>query len=290
MRRPTGASIVGISARFTRLAAALRASTAQLLLHLRSSISSAGVLRRTRTARAGVDAGLVIYLYDGTAFRLRPAVGPEEYGAQVSQLCSAFPLIGEPSGGAARRYAPTRALTRFFSLLISAVRDRRRGHSHIWRCIARTANPTGRRNGREGHAFVPPFYNRQDGSGWDFLILYCAVLYFAPNSSHPDIHPGNPLRRPRTLPNGILAVYAICARSRGLHPGRNLGVLAMFASILRFFFRAVLDVRRPSGLTAVFQTFFWPGARRWCSLLGGTGRAALRRLKPARSAIFRALP
>ena len=153
--------------------------------------------------------GLVIYLLMmATAFMgyVLPWGQMSYWGAQViTGFFSAFPLIGEPLriwllGG----YAPDQAaLTRFFSLhyLLPFVIAGGRDPAHLGAAHSGLGQPDrGRREGREGHAAVPPVLHgqgrlvRRGVSCWSIAL----VTYFAPNYlGHPDNYiPANPLATP----------------------------------------------------------------------------------------------
>ena len=219
--------------------------------------------------------GLVIYLLMmATAFMgyVLPWGQMSFWGAQViTGFFSAFPVVGEPIriwllGG----YAPDQAaLTRFFSLhyllpfVIAAV-----AILHIWALhIPGSGNPTGVdvKNEKDTLPFHP-FYTAKDGwfSG-AFLLLYCAVLFFAPNYlGHPDNYiPANPLATPaHIVPEWYFWPFYAILRSFTVDfilPAKLWGVLAMFASILLLFFLPWLDKApvRSGSYRPVFKRFFW---------------------------------
>jgi ubiquinol-cytochrome c reductase cytochrome b subunit len=194
------------------------------------------------------------------------------WGAQViTGFFSAFPLIGEPIrvwllGG----YAPDQAaLTRFFSLhyllpfVIAAVVI-----LHIWSLhIPGSNNPTGV-DVKDEKDTLPfhPFYTAKDGFGVGlFLILYCAVLFFAPNFlGHADNYiPANPLATPaHIVPEWYFWPFYAILRAFTMDfilAAKLWGVLAMFASILLLFFLPWLDRSpvRSGNYRPVFKTFFW---------------------------------
>jgi ubiquinol-cytochrome c reductase cytochrome b subunit len=220
--------------------------------------------------------GLVIYLLMmATAFMgyVLPWGQMSYWGAQViTGFFSAFPIVGEPIriwllGG----YAPDQAaLTRFFSLhyllpfVIAAV-----AILHIWALhIPGSGNPTGVdvKNEKDTLPFHP-FYTAKDG--WflgAFLVVYCAVLFFAPNAlGHPDNYiPANPLATPaHIVPEWYFWPFYAILRSFTFNflwiDAKLWGVLAMFASILLLFFLPWLDKSpvRSGSYRPVFKRFFW---------------------------------
>ena len=202
--------------------------------------------------------GLVIYLLMmATAFMgyVLPWGQMSYWGAQViTGFFSAFPLVGEPIrvwllGG----YAPDEAaLTRFFSLhyllpfVIAAVVI-----LHIWALhIPGSSNPTGVEVKSESDT-IPfhPYFTAKDGFGLGvFLVLYCALLFFAPNLlGHPDNYiPANPMSTPaHIVPEWYFwPFYAILRAFTSdffFIPAKLMGVLAMFGAILVWFFLPWLD-------------------------------------------------
>jgi ubiquinol-cytochrome c reductase cytochrome b subunit len=180
-------------------------------------------------------------------------------------------LVGEPIrvwllGG----YAPDQAaLTRFFSLhyllpfVIAAVVI-----LHIWSLhIPGSNNPTGV-DVKDEKDTLPfhPYYTAKDGFGVGvFLILYCAVVYFAPNAlGHPDNYiPANPLATPaHIVPEWYFWPFYAILRAFTVDvilPAKLWGVLAMFSSILLLFFLPWLDRSpvRSGNFRPVFRVFFW---------------------------------
>jgi ubiquinol-cytochrome c reductase cytochrome b subunit len=219
--------------------------------------------------------GLVIYLLMmATAFMgyVLPWGQMSYWGAQViTGFFSAFPLVGEPIrvwllGG----FAPDQAaLTRFFSLhyllpfVIAGVVI-----LHIWSLhIPGSGNPTGVDVQSEKDTLpFHPFYTAKDG--WFaglFLILYAAVLFFAPNAlGHADNYiPANPLATPaHIVPEWYFWPFYAILRAFTvdfLLPAKLWGVLAMFGSILLLFFLPWLDRSpvRSGHYRPVFKRFFW---------------------------------
>ncbi len=218
--------------------------------------------------------GLVIYLLMmATAFLgyVLPWGQMSYWGAQViTGFFSAFPLVGEPIrvwllGG----FAPDQAaLTRFFSLhyllpfVIAGVII-----LHIWSLhLPGSGNPTGVdvKDERDTLPFHP-FYTAKDGFGLGvFLILYCAVLFFAPNYlGHADNYiPANPLATPaHIVPEWYFWPFYAILRAFTVDfilPAKLWGVLAMFSAILILFFLPWLDrsAVRSGNYRPVFKIFF----------------------------------
>ena len=202
------------------------------------------------------------------------------WGAQViTGLFGAIPLIGDPLhvwllGG----YAPDNAaLNRFFSLhyllpfVIAGVVI-----LHIWALhIPGSSNPTGVEVKSESDT-VPfhPYYTAKDGFGLGvFLIAYTLFVFFLPNFlGHPDNYiPANPLATPTNIvPEWYFwPFYAILRAFTGdltipftgivIMPAKLLGVLAMFSSILVWFFLPWLDKSpvRSGHYRPLFRKFFY---------------------------------
>ncbi|GGD71006.1 cytochrome b [Croceicoccus mobilis] len=195
------------------------------------------------------------------------------WGAKViTGLFGAIPLVGEPLqiwllGG----YAPDNAaLNRFFSLhfllpfvILGVV------ILHIWALhIPGSSNPTGVEVKSESDT-VPfhPYYTAKDGFGLGvFLVIYTLFVFFMPNSlGHPDNYiPANPLSTPaHIVPEWYFwpfyAILRAFTQDFLFIPAKLMGVIAMFASILVWFFLPWLD-RSPvrSGLyRPVFRKFFY---------------------------------
>ncbi len=202
------------------------------------------------------------------------------WGAKViTGLFGAIPLVGEPLqiwlvGG----YAPNDAtLNRFFSLhfllpfvILGVV------ILHIWALhIPGSSNPTGVEVKKESDT-VPfhPYYTAKDG--WFLglvLVIFSAFVFFAPNVlGHPDNYiEANPLSTPANIvPEWyFLPFYAILRAFTGdlaifgitLVPAKLLGVIAMFGSILVWFFLPWLDKSpvRSGSYRPTFKKFFWFG-------------------------------
>ena len=114
-----------------------------------------------------------------------------------------------------------------------------------------------------------PYYTAKDGFGLGvFLLIYFAFVFFLPNAlGHPDNYiPANPLSTPaHIVPEWYFwPFYAILrAFTADLFfvPAKLLGVLAMFASILVWFFLPWLDKSpvRSGHYRPLFRKFFWFG-------------------------------
>jgi len=211
------------------------------------------------------------------------------WGAKViTGLFSAIPLVGESIqqwllGG----FAPDdAALNRFFSLhyllpfvIVGVV------VLHIWALhIPGSSNPTGVEVKSESDT-VPfhPYYIAKDG--WAvgaFLFLYCAVLFFAPNYlGHPDNYiPANPMSTPALIvPEWYFWPFYAILRAFTFNfffiEAKLMGVLAMFASILIWFFLPWLDKSpvRSGSYRPVFRKFFFFGLIPSVLVLGYCGGA-----------------
>ena len=197
------------------------------------------------------------------------------WGAKViTGLFGAIPLVGEPLqiwllGG----FAPDNAaLNRFFSLhfllpfVIAGVVI-----LHIWALhIPGSSNPTGVEvKGESDTIPFHPYYTAKDGFGLGvFLFLYCAMLFFLPNAlGHPDNYiPANPMSTPaHIVPEWYFwPFYAILRAFTAdffFIPAKLMGVIAMFGSILVWFFLPWLDTSpvRSGHYRPLFRKFFWFG-------------------------------
>ncbi|WP_298199387.1 cytochrome b/b6 [Novosphingobium sp.] len=194
------------------------------------------------------------------------------WGAKViTGLFGAIPLVGEPIqiwllGG----YAPDNAaLNRFFSLhyllpfVIAGVII-----LHIWALhIPGSNNPTGIDvKGPQDTVPFHPYYTAKDGFGLGvFLIVYCSVLFFAPNFlGHPDNYiPANPLSTPaHIVPEWYFWPFYAILRAFTVDfilPAKLWGVVAMFGAILLLFFLPWLDKSpvRSGNYRPAFKKFFW---------------------------------
>jgi ubiquinol-cytochrome c reductase cytochrome b subunit len=211
------------------------------------------------------------------------------WGAKViTGLFGAIPVVGEPLqiwllGG----FAPDNAaLNRFFSLhyllpfvIVGVV------ILHIWALhIPGSSNPTGVEV-KTASDTVPfhPYYTAKDGFGLGvFLVLYTALLFFGPNYlAHPDNYiPANPLSTPaHIVPEWYFwPFYAILRAFTAdffFIPAKLMGVLAMFASILIWFFLPWLDTSpvRSGNFRPTFRKFFWFGLIPCVAVLGYCGGA-----------------
>jgi ubiquinol-cytochrome c reductase cytochrome b subunit len=189
----------------------------------------------------------------------------------ITGLFGAIPLVGEPLqvwllGG----YAPDNAtLNRFFSLhyllpfVIAGVVI-----LHIWALhIPGSSNPTGVEVKSESDT-VPfhPYFTAKDGFGLGvFLVIYCAVVFFAPNYlGHPDNYiPANPLSTPaHIVPEWYFWPFYAILRAFTVDfilPAKLWGVLAMFGSILIWFLLPWLDRSpvRSGHYRPLFRKFFY---------------------------------
>jgi ubiquinol-cytochrome c reductase cytochrome b subunit len=149
---------------------------------------------------------------------------------------------------------------------------------HIWALhIPGSSNPTGVEVKSESDT-VPfhPYYTAKDG--WFLglvLIIFSVFVFFAPNVlGHPDNYiEANPLSTPaHIVPEWyFLPFYAILRAFTGdltipftgivLIEAKLLGVIAMFGSILVWFFLPWLDKSpiRSGSYRPVFRMFFWIG-------------------------------
>ncbi len=226
--------------------------------------------------------GVVIFLLTmATAFMgyVLPWGQMSFWGAKViTGLFGAIPIVGEPIqiwllGG----YAPDNAaLNRFFSLhfllpfVIAGVVI-----LHIWALhIPGSSNPTGVEvKGESDTIPFHPYYTAKDGFGLGvFLLIYCLFVFFLPNYlGHPDNYiPANPLSTPaHIVPEwyfwpfyAILRAFthdlSIPFTTIVIVEAKLLGVLAMFASILVWFFLPWLDKSpvRSGNYRPLFRKFF----------------------------------
>ena len=222
--------------------------------------------------------GVVIFLLTmATAFMgyVLPWGQMSFWGAKViTGLFGAIPLVGEPIqhwllGG----YSPDNAaLNRFFSLhyllpfVIAAVVV-----LHIWALhIPGSSNPTGIEVKSESDTLpFHPYFTAKDGFGLVvFLLLYLAVVFFAPNYlGHPDNYiPANPMSTPaHIVPEWYFWPFYAILRAFTFDfffiPAKLLGVLAMFGSILIWFLLPWLDTSpvRSGHYRPLFRKFFWFG-------------------------------
>jgi ubiquinol-cytochrome c reductase cytochrome b subunit len=111
-----------------------------------------------------------------------------------------------------------------------------------------------------------PYYTAKDGFGLGvFLILYCVFVFFLPNYlGHPDNYiPANPMATPaHIVPEWYFWPYYAILRAFTtdfILPAKLWGVLAMFSSILVWFFLPWLDKSpvRSGHYRPAFRWFFW---------------------------------
>lgn len=195
------------------------------------------------------------------------------WGAQViTGFFSAIPVVGEPLrqwllGG----FAPDNAaLNRFFSLhyllpfvIVGVV------ILHIWALhIPGSNNPTGVEV-KQPSDTVPfhPYYTAKDGFGLGvFLILFAAMVFFAPNAlGHPDNYiPANPLSTPaHIVPEWYFWPFYAILRAFTVNflwiPAKLWGVIAMFSAIALLFFLPWLDSSpvKSAKYRSLYRMFFW---------------------------------
>ncbi|HNJ47153.1 MAG TPA: cytochrome b/b6 [Novosphingobium sp.] len=220
--------------------------------------------------------GVVIFLLMmATAFMgyVLPWGQMSYWAAQViTGLFSAIPLIGDPLkewllGG----FAPDNAtLNRFFSLhfllpfvILGVV------ILHVWSLhIPGSSNPTGVEVKTESDT-VPfyPYFVAKDG--WTigvFMIVYGMFVFFMPNAlGHPDNYiPANPMQTPaHIVPEWYFWPFYAILRSFTqnflIFDAKLLGVMAMFAAILVWFFLPWLDKSpvRSATYRPLYRKFFW---------------------------------
>ena len=188
------------------------------------------------------------------------------WGATViTNLFSAFPLIGDHIvtwlWGGFSVDNPT--LNRFFSLhyllpfvIVGAV---------VLHLVALhrfgSSNPLGIDvKGPQDSIPFHPYYTAKDSFGLGvFLIVFAAVVFFAPNLfGEPDNYiPANPLvTPPHIVPEWYFLPYYAILRAI---PNKLLGVIAMFGSILVLFVVPWLDTARvrSAKFRPTYRKFFW---------------------------------
>jgi quinol-cytochrome oxidoreductase complex cytochrome b subunit len=188
------------------------------------------------------------------------------WGATViTNLFSAIPWVGESIvtwlwGGFA---VGNPTLNRFYSLhyllpfLIVGVVI-----LHIWALHQfGSNNPLGiDANGPQDKIPFHPYYTAKDAFGVGiFLILFAAVVFFAPNLfGEPDNYrPANPLSTPvHIVPEWYFLPYYAILRAI---PDKLLGVVAMFGSILILFVLPWIDRSpvRSATFRPIYKQFFW---------------------------------
>jgi ubiquinol-cytochrome c reductase cytochrome b subunit len=220
--------------------------------------------------------GVVIFLLMmATAFMgyVLPWGQMSYWAAQViTGLFGSIPLIGEPLkewllGG----FAPGNAtLNRFFSLhfllpfvILGVV------ILHVWALhIPGSSNPTGVEV--KSKSDTVPFYPYYVGKdGWTvglFMVIFSAFVFFMPNAlGHPDNYiPANPMQTPaHIVPEWYFWPFYAILRSFTqnflIFEAKLLGVIAMFASILIWFFLPWLDKSpvRSASYRPLYRLFFW---------------------------------
>ena len=139
---------------------------------------------------------------------------------------------------------------------------------HIWALhIPGSSNPTGVEV-KDEQDTVPfhPYYTAKDGMGLGvFMLVFMGLVFFSPNLlGHPDNYiPANPLSTPaHIVPEWyFLPFYAILKSFTFdfILSAKLWGVLAMFGSILLWFFLPWLDRSpvRSASYRPVYQVFFW---------------------------------
>jgi ubiquinol-cytochrome c reductase cytochrome b subunit len=220
--------------------------------------------------------GVVIFLLMmATAFMgyVLPWGQMSYWAAQViTGLFGSIPLIGEGLkewllGG----FAPGNAtLNRFFSLhfllpfvILGVI------ILHIWSLhLTGSSNPTGVEVKSESDT-VPfyPYFVAKDG--WTiglFMVIFSLIVFFMPNAlGHPDNYiPANPMQTPaHIVPEWYFWPFYAILRSFTQNflffEAKLLGVLAMFASILVWFFLPWLDKSpvRSASYRPLYRKFFW---------------------------------
>ena len=192
----------------------------------------------------------------------------------ITGLFGAIPLVGEPIqhwllGG----FAPDNAtLNRFFSLhyllpfvIVGVV------VLHIWALhIPGSSNPTGIEVKGESDTlpFFPYFIAKDGWAALAFLFLYFTMVFFAPNYlGHPDNYiPANSMSTPALIvPDWYFWPFYAILRAFTFDflfiPAKLMGVLAMFSSILIWFFLPWIDRSpvRSGKYRPLFRKFFWFG-------------------------------
>ncbi len=183
----------------------------------------------------------------------------------ITNLFSAIPLVGDPVvtwlWGGYSVDNPT--LNRFYSfhyllpfVIIGAV---------VLHLVALhrhgSSNPLGiERKGPQDSIPFHPYYTVKDLYGLGvFMIVYMAIVFFAPNLLGESINyvPANPLvTPPHIVPEWYFLPYYAILRSI---PDKLLGVIAMFASILILFVLPWLDTSRvrSARFRPIYKWLFW---------------------------------
>lgn len=196
------------------------------------------------------------------------------WGATViTNLFSAVPLIGDAIvswlwGGFV---VDNPTLNRFFSLhyllpfvIVGLV------FLHLWALhMHHSNNPTGVDIKDLKQDTIPfhPYYTVKDLFGLGvFLILFCAVVFYAPNfMGHPDNYiEADPLKTPpHIVPEWYFLPFYAILRAFNFDilfiPAKLAGVIAMFGSIILLMFLPWLDRSRVRSATyrPVYKWFFW---------------------------------
>jgi ubiquinol-cytochrome c reductase cytochrome b subunit len=220
--------------------------------------------------------GVVIFLLMmATAFMgyVLPWGQMSYWAAQViTGLFGSIPLIGDPLkewllGG----FAPGNStLNRFFSLhfllpfvILGVI------ILHIWALhIPGSSNPTGVEVKSESDTLpFYPYFIAKDG--WTiglFLVIFSMFVFFMPNAlGHPDNYiPANPMQTPaHIVPEWYFwpfyAILRAFTQNFFIFEAKLLGVLAMFAAILVWFFLPWLDKSpvRSATYRPLYRKFFW---------------------------------
>jgi ubiquinol-cytochrome c reductase cytochrome b/c1 subunit len=196
------------------------------------------------------------------------------WGATViTNLFSAVPLVGDAIvswlwGGFV---VDNPTLNRFFSLhyllpfvIVGLV------FLHLWALhMHHSNNPTGVDIKDLKQDTIPfhPYYTVKDLFGLGvFLILFCAVVFYAPNfMGHPDNYiEADPLKTPpHIVPEWYFLPFYAILRAFNFDilfiPAKLAGVIAMFGSIILLMFLPWLDRSRvrSAAYRPVYKWFFW---------------------------------
>ena len=140
---------------------------------------------------------------------------------------------------------------------------------HVWSLhIPGSSNPTGVEVKSESDTvpFFPYFVGKD---GWTiglFMLIYSAFVFFMPNAlGHPDNYvPANPMQTPaHIVPEWYFWPFYAILRAFTVDflivPAKLMGVLAMFAAILVWFFLPWLDRSpvRSANYRPLYRKFFW---------------------------------
>jgi ubiquinol-cytochrome c reductase cytochrome b subunit len=141
---------------------------------------------------------------------------------------------------------------------------------HIWALhIPGSSNPTGIEVKQESDTLpFHPYYTAKDGFGLGIALLaFFAMVFFLPNMlGHPDNYiEANPLSTPALIvPEWYFFPFYAILRAFTFDfilPAKLWGVIAMFSSILVWFFLPWLDKSpvRSGHYRPLFRKFFWFG-------------------------------